>query len=88
MRKLSWKQKSRIAWMALFHRQTPLAAKACIACGVLYGLMPFDLIPDLLPILGMADDATLLMVAIMIFLHLTKNLRKELEKKNDIIDVD
>ncbi len=88
MRKVSWKQKAKIAWMVLFHRKTPFAAKATLVGGLLYGLMPIDLIPDILPLLGMADDTVLLVVVIMAFLHLTKNLRKEMEKEKTIIDVE
>ncbi len=88
MRALSWTQKAKIAWAVLFHRKTPFAAKATIAGAVLYGILPFDLIPDIFPILGMADDTTLLIVAIVIFLRLTKNLRDELAQEKDIIDVD
>ena len=88
MRTLSLKQKAKIAWMVFLHRRTPFAAKATIIIGVLYGLLPFDLIPDILPILGMVDDATLLVLSVMIFLHLTKTLRKEFEKRPEIIDID
>lgn len=83
MRTLTWFQKTKILWMVLFHRRTPLTAKATIAGGLLYGLLPFDLIPDFLPILGMADDATFLIFAFTIFLHLTKSLRKEMERRQD-----
>ncbi len=86
MRTLTWKQKAKIAWMVLFHPKTPFAAKASIAGGLLYGLLPIDLIPDFLPLLGVTDDATLLVLAVMAFLHLTKNIRREMERK-DVIDV-
>ncbi len=87
MRTLTWKQKAKIVWVVLWHPKTPFTAKATIAGGLLYGLMPFDFIPDILPILGIADDATFLVFAFILFLHLTKKIREELEKKNDIIDV-
>lgn len=79
MRALSRTQKLRIAWMALFHKRTPLAAKAMMIGGALYGLMPFDLIPDILPVLGLTDDAVVLVAVIMMFLRYTKSIRKELE---------
>ena len=85
---LSWTQKAKIAWMIFFHRKTPFAAKATILGGLLYGLLPFDLLPDFLPLIGLVDDATFLIFMIMAFLHLTKKLRKNLEQKNDIIDVE
>ncbi|OGJ56133.1 hypothetical protein A2706_02315 [Candidatus Peribacteria bacterium RIFCSPHIGHO2_01_FULL_51_35] len=87
MRKLSWKQKAKIAVALFFHRKTPFAAKATIIGAILYGLMPLDIIPDILPVLGFADDATVLILAIIAFLHLTKSIRKEMANKKDIIDV-
>ncbi len=82
MSTLTWKQKAKIAWLVLFHRKTPFSAKATIAGGLLYGLLPFDVIPDLLPLLGLADDAAVLLLAIITFLHLTKVIRKEVAHKN------
>lgn len=79
-RKLTLGQKIRIAWMAAFHKKTPVSAKMIIGGGVLYGLLPIDVIPDLLPIIGIADDATVALVTILAFLHLSKAIRRELER--------
>ncbi len=87
MRHITWKQKAKIAWLVLFHRRTPFSAKAVLLGGVLYGIMPIDLIPDFLPVIGMTDDALLLIIAVFTFLHLTKHIRKEMEHENDVIDV-
>lgn len=88
MQKLTWKKKAVIAWTVFFHRKTPFTAKATILGALLYGILPIDVIPDLLPLLGLADDATILLLAYFTFLFLTKNVRKEVRREMDVIDVE
>jgi uncharacterized membrane protein YkvA (DUF1232 family) len=84
--KRTFSQKVRIAFGALFHPKTPLQAKGILIAGLLYGIFPIDLIPDILPLLGMTDDAVALLIAIGVFLRLTKSIRAEMAK-NEPIDV-
>ena len=80
MQKIPLRQKARIAFQAAFDRRTPLSAKAILWGGLLYGVLPIDLIPDLLPLLGIADDAVVILGALLVFLHWTKDIRTTLEK--------
>ena len=41
---------------ALRHPATPWLAKALLGLAVGYALLPFDLIPDFLPVIGHLDD--------------------------------
>ncbi len=41
---------------ALTDRRTPMGAKLMAALALAYALLPLDLLPDLTPVLGVADD--------------------------------
>lgn len=54
----------------LKHPQTPLLSKVLLGLAVAYTLMPFDLIPDFIPILGHLDDLVIVPLLIMAALKL------------------
>ena len=86
-RPLTFWQKTKIAFAVLFHKHTPFSAKAAIGVGVLYGLIPIDVIPDFLPLIGSLDDAAIIIAVVVFFLKATKALRKDLERHADVIDI-
>ncbi len=46
-------------FLILFDRQTPWYVKLILVIGLVYILYPFDLITDLIPVLGWVDDLTI-----------------------------
>ncbi len=55
---------ARQLWFALRHPQAPNWLKWGTAAIALYLFSPIDLIPDMLPILGIADDLVLVPLAV------------------------
>ncbi len=52
------------AYYCAFDRDTPLHVKAALLGALAYFVLPFDFIPDMLPVLGFTDDAAVLATAI------------------------
>src|SRR5215468_9446407 len=52
------------AYYCAFDRDTPLQVKAALVGALAYFVLPFDVIPDFLPVLGFADDAAVLATAL------------------------
>lgn len=55
---------------ALRHPETPSTAKAFLGAAVGYVLLPFDLIPDFIPVLGHVDDVVIVPLLVMVGLRL------------------
>jgi uncharacterized membrane protein YkvA (DUF1232 family) len=52
------------AYYCAFDRDTPLQVKAALLGALAYFVLPIDLVPDILPVLGYADDAAVLATAL------------------------
>lgn len=52
----------RLYWRLLGDRRVPLWPKAVLVGALAYVVSPFDLLPDLLPVVGQLDDLTLLVL--------------------------
>jgi uncharacterized membrane protein YkvA (DUF1232 family) len=59
-----------------FDKQTPRHVQAALLGAIAYFILPFDFIPDMLPVLGFTDDAAVLATAIrMVATHITQDHR-------------
>ena len=52
------------AYYCAFDRATPIQVKAALLGALAYFVLPFDFVPDVLPVLGFADDAAVLATAL------------------------
>ena len=64
------------AYYCAFDRQTPRHVQAALLGAIAYFILPFDFIPDMLPVLGFTDDAAVLATAIrLVASHITPDHR-------------
>lgn len=54
------------AWLALRDPRTPLVAKLVCVLSAVYVVMPVDIIPDVIPIIGWLDDMAILPLAALL----------------------
>ena len=61
------------AYYCAFDKQTPRHVQAALLGAVAYFILPFDFVPDMLPVLGFTDDAAILATAIRVVAgHITE----------------
>src|ERR1700732_1534620 len=64
------------AYYCAFDKETPRHVQAALLGAIAYFVLPFDFIPDMLPVLGFTDDAAVLATAIrMVATHITPEHR-------------
>lgn len=65
------------AYYCAFDRETPRHVQAALLGALAYFVLPFDFLPDMLPVLGFTDDAAVLATAIrMVSSHITPEHRE------------
>lgn len=65
------------AYYCAFDRQTPRHVQAALLGALAYFILPFDFVPDVLPILGFGDDAAILATALrMVATHINEDHRE------------
>lgn len=71
---------ARLLWLALKHPLAPRWLKPAVALMVIYVVSPVDLIPDVVPFLGVMDDVVLVPLAIRLVLkRLPARVRDDIE---------
>lgn len=60
---------ARLVWGIERDPRTPIGLKAMLAAALAYVVLPIDLVPDAIPILGQADDLTVLLLVLDLFIQ-------------------
>jgi uncharacterized membrane protein YkvA (DUF1232 family) len=60
---------ARVIWGIVRDPRTPVALKGILGAALAYVVLPVDLIPDALPIIGQADDLTVLLLVLDLFIQ-------------------
>lgn len=85
---LNWQQlgqEFQVTWQLLWDDRVPLYAKAIPLGTGLYVIMPIDLLPDAVPIIGKLDDIVLMLVALRVFVALApREVVEEYARQRDI----
>src|SRR3954451_8871694 len=65
------------AYYCAFDHETPRHVQAALLGAIAYFILPFDFVPDMLPLLGFTDDAAILATAIRtVATHITPDHRE------------
>lgn len=64
------KRDTRVLWFAFRDPRTPSWNKVAMLGLVAYGVSPIDLIPDVIPFVGLLDDAVIIPTGVMVLMRL------------------
>jgi uncharacterized membrane protein YkvA (DUF1232 family) len=65
------------AYYCAFDKETPRHVQVALLGAIAYFILPFDFIPDMMPVLGFTDDAAVLATAIrLVASHITDDHRE------------
>ena len=81
------KQEFEVYRLVLKHPETPLLAKFFLGLAVGYLLMPFDLIPDFIPVIGQLDELVIIPILLYLALlfipkHVIQSCREQVNKSS------
>lgn len=81
------KQEFEVYRLVLKHPETPFLAKIFLGLAVGYLLMPFDLIPDFIPIIGQLDEVVVIPILLYLALlfipkHIIQSCREQVNKSS------
>jgi uncharacterized membrane protein YkvA (DUF1232 family) len=75
--KLPFAEELLAAYYCAFDKQTPRHVQGALLGAIAYFVLPFDFVPDMLPVLGFTDDAAILATAIrMVASHIRPEHRE------------
>jgi uncharacterized membrane protein YkvA (DUF1232 family) len=69
------------AYYCAFDRATPTQVRAVLIGALAYFVLPFDAVPDFLPVLGFTDDAAVLATALKLVLDHIRPEHREAAKR-------
>ncbi len=69
------------AYYCAFDSQTPLRVRAVLLGALAYFVLPLDFVPDMLPMLGFADDAAVLATAVKLVVDHIRPEHREAAKR-------